>query len=283
MNNDYKIQLLGIRSGKYTLLIEGRNIGSGISYKPLKLDIIIHPPFWKTIWFIVLISSLFIIGIMLFIKKRITLIKKQEQVKKRLAETKLEALQSQMNPHFIFNAMNSIQNYIIDNDINEALMYLGEFSKLIRQTLNNSFKIRITLVEEIDYLESYVKLEKMRFKKPLNFNIKIDSEIDVYEMEIPPMIIQPLIENIFIHAFDSKTKNPLIEISFKMLNNNLTCEIRDNGKGFELDEIGAASKGIKLIKERLNLIQGSEEDNLRITSSLDTGTLIFVKFTSNKS
>jgi sensor histidine kinase YesM len=220
---------------------------------------------------------LLIVGILL-IRKRISQIKSQEQVKKRLAETKLEALQSQMNPHFIFNAMNSIQNYIIDNDTNDALMYLGEFSKLMRQTLNNSSKSRITLADEIDYLESYVRLEKMRYKDSVNFVISIDAEIDINEMYIPPMILQPLIENVFIHAFDSKSLNPTIEVSFTILDDWLICKIRDNGKGFNTDINGHASKGIKLIKERLNLIQGSVKNSILINSFPMEGTLVSIKF-----
>jgi len=278
LENNQKIQLLGIPDGKYTILVEGKNIGTGIVYQPLKVDFIINPPFWKTLWFIFLILIMLLIVGILLIRKRISQIKSQEQVKKRLAETKLEALQSQMNPHFIFNAMNSIQNYIIDNDTNDALMYLGEFSKLMRQTLNNSSKSRITLADEIDYLESYVRLEKMRYKDSVNFVISIDAEIDINEMYIPPMILQPLIENVFIHAFDSKSLNPTIEVSFTILDDWLICKIRDNGKGFNTDINGHASKGIKLIKERLNLIQGSVKNSILINSFPMEGTLVSIKF-----
>lgn len=273
--------MLGIPNGNYTVVIEGRNIGTGIKYQPLKIGFKVNPPFWKTIWFIVLLSLFIIISGAVLIRKRISQIKKQEQIKKRLAETKMEALQSQMNPHFIFNAMNSIQNYIIDNDSNEALMYLGQFSKLIRQTLNNSSKTRISIAEEIDYLESYVKLEKMRYKYSIMYVVNVDSDIDANETYIPPMILQPFIENIFIHAFDSKSVSPSIEITFNLCESILICTIRDNGKGFKSNDIKDSSKGIKLIKERLNLIQDSVEDCVTINSAPNEGTLVSILFRLN--
>lgn len=281
VQNNQKIELLGVPDGKYTVLIEGKNIGTGIVYESLKIKFIINPPFWKSLWFLILISLMVITYGIVFFRKRISKIKKDGQFKKRLAETKLEALQSQMNPHFIFNAMNSIQNYIIDNDSNEALMYLGQFSKLIRQTLNNSSKTRISIAEEIDYLESYVKLEKMRYKHSIMYVVNVDSDIDVNETYIPPMILQPFIENIFIHAFDSKSVSPSIEITFNLCEGILICTIRDNGKGFESNDIKDTSKGIKLIKERLNLIQDSVEDCVTISSVPNEGTLVSLLFKLN--
>jgi LytS/YehU family sensor histidine kinase len=101
-----------------------------------------------------------------------------------MAET-WEALQSQMNPHFIFNAMNSMQNYIIDNNVDDALMYMGEFSKLIRQTLTIHLTKRITLSDEIQYLQSYIILENMRFKKYRKVELNVERNLDLFETEIP--------------------------------------------------------------------------------------------------
>ena len=97
-----------------------------------------------------------------YLKQKINKIKNKAKLEKRIAETKLQALQSQMNPHFVFNAMNSIQNFVIDNQTDEALSYIGEFSKLIRQTLNFSSRTTIRLEEEITYLKRYIELENLR-------------------------------------------------------------------------------------------------------------------------
>ena len=277
-----RIQLLGIPNGKYKLLLEGKNIGTGEIFQSKPLDLIITPPFWKTWWFVLgSIVSLSIIGFTVY-KRRIQVIKTQEQAKsavqKRLAETKMEALQSQMNPHFIFNAMNSIQNYIIDNNTDDALMYMGEFSKLIRQTLNNSSQQRITLTNEIQYLKSYITLENMRFKNKIKFELILDDDLDLFETEIPPMLLQPFIENVFVHAFDSNSKKPTLTLFLNQIGNYLYCEIKDNGKGMATENLNKlnTSKGIKLAKERIALFQ-HETDNAVTISSTSTGTTVILK------
>lgn len=277
-----RIQLLGIPNGKYKVLLEGKNSGTGAIFQSKTLDLIITPPFWKTLWFI--IGSIIFFSIVGFVvyKKRIHRVEKQERAKatiqKRLAETKMEALQSQMNPHFIFNAMNSIQNFIIDNNVDEALMYMGEFSKLIRQTLNNSSQQRITLKDEIRYLKSYITLENMRFKNKINFVLNIDATLDIAEIEIPPMLIQPFIENVFVHAFDSNSKKPTLMISMRQIENYLLCEITDNGKGMASENLNKlnTSKGIQLAKERIALFQTETTDAVVISSS-STGTKVVLR------
>jgi LytS/YehU family sensor histidine kinase len=196
-----------------------------------------------------------------------------------MAETKMEALQSQMNPHFIFNAMNSIQNYIIDNNVDDALMYMGEFSKLIRQTLDNSSKQRITLSDEIQYLLSYIILENMRFKNIVKLRLNVESNLDLFETEIPPMLLQPFIENVFVHAFDSNSKNPTLTISLKQIQSYLFCEIKDNGKGMVIENLNKlnTSKGIKLAKERIDLFQSDDVEAVTISSSINAGTTVVLR------
>jgi hypothetical protein len=277
-----RLQLLGIPNGKYKIQIEGKNLGTGEIFKSRMLELVISPPFWKTWWFI-LISTITILLTGYFnYKRKIKSVKTEERAKadvqKRLAETKMEALQSQMNPHFIFNAMNSIQNYIIDNNTDDALMYMGEFSKLIRQTLNNSSAQRIALSDEIKYLQSYITLENMRFKYKIKFELIIDDDFDLFETEIPPMLLQPFIENVFVHAFDSNSKDPKLTLSLKQIGNYLYCEINDNGKGMATESLNkfSTSKGIKLAKERIALFQ-NETDNAVTISSTSAGTTVVLK------
>jgi ligand-binding sensor domain-containing protein len=280
-----RIQLLGIPNGKYKVVLEGKNIGTGAIFQSKTLDLVITPPFWKTGWFIIGNVLFFsIIGFVIY-KMRIHRVENRERAKatiqRRLAETKMEALQSQMNPHFIFNAMNSIQNYIIDNNVDDALMYMGEFSKLIRQTLNNSSQQRIDLKDEIRYLKSYITLENMRFKNKINFIMNIDSNLDLSVIEIPPMLVQPFIENVFVHAFDSNSKSPTLIISIRQIENYLLCEIEDNGKGMASKNLYKlnTSKGIKLAKERIALFQAETTDAVVISSSA-TGTTVVLKLQS---
>lgn len=280
---DKNVNLTYLPNGNYTIRLETKDLFCGVVSTNDILKIHITPPFWKTWWF--LLGSFVLIGICVYLIyiHRIRTIKNQErgkaEVQKRLAETKMEALQSQMNPHFIFNAMNSIQNYIIDNNTDDALMYMGEFSKIIRQTLNNSSVQRIALSNEIEYLQSYIKLENMRFKNQVEFELIIDEELDLFETEIPPMLIQPFIENVFVHAFDSHSINPKLIVSFTQSDNYLFCKIIDNGKGMQSRNLNKlhASKGIDLAKERIALFQENNENPITISSNPNEGTTVVLK------
>ncbi len=280
---DKNINLTYLPNGNYKIRIQTKDLFSGIITSTDILKIQITPPFWKTWWFLIGSFSLICLTIYLIYKNRIRTVKSQERAKadvqKRLAETKMEALQSQMNPHFIFNAMNSIQNYIIDNNTDDALMYMGEFSKIIRQTLNNSSVQRIALADEIEYLQSYIKLENMRFKNHVAFELILDNKLDLFENEIPPMLIQPFIENVFVHAFDSRSVNPKLILSFKQQDNYLFCEIIDNGKGMQSENLNKlhTSRGIDLAKERIALFQFENSNPILISSVINEGTTVVLK------
>lgn len=225
------LKLFDLKSGTYQLTIKGKNIGTNEKLQPLHLQFNIHPPFWETWWF----SGLLIAGVIglitVFIRQKINQIKNKSAIEKRIAETKLQALQSQMNPHFVFNAMNSIQNFVIDNQTDKALWYIGEFSKLMRQTLNFSSRTRIRLEEELEFLQRYIALENLRRNNKVTAQIVAADEIDLNELEIPPMLLQPLIENVFIHAFDQHTIDPRLTLDFYLKEDTLICRISDNGKG----------------------------------------------------
>lgn len=280
---DKNINLTYLPNGSFKIRLETKDLFLGTVSSNDILKIVITPPFWKTWWFLLSSFALVSIGIYLIYLNRIRRIKSEEQSKseihKRLVETKMEALQSQMNPHFIFNAMNSIQNFIIDNNTDDALMYMGEFSKIIRQTLHNSSKQRIILAEEIEYLKSYITLENMRFQNQVTIEFSIDTELDLFEIDIPPMLIQPFVENVFVHAFDSHSVHSKLILSFKQKDNFLFCQIVDNGKGMISGNLNKlhTSKGIDLAKERIALFQVENSNPIEIFSILNEGTTIVIK------
>lgn len=280
---DKTINLTYLPNGNYIIRLETKDLFSGEISSNDIFKIQITPPFWKTWWFLGGSFVLICICVYFIYINRIRAVKNQErnkaEIQKRFAETKMEALQSQMNPHFIFNAMNSIQNYIIDNNTDDALMYMGEFSKIIRQTLNNSSAQRIALSDEIEYLQSYITLENMRFKNQVAFELIIDENLDLFETEIPPMLIQPFVENVFVHAFDSRSLNPKLTISFRQQDNYLFCEIIDNGKGVQSGNVSKlhTSKGIDLAKERIALFQSDNSNPIVISSSQNEGTTVILK------
>ena len=276
--NDLNIYLNNLQNGPYQLSIAAKNKLTGtITYSSL-LKFEITKPFWETFWFWFLIFTSISITTILIYKGKVRKIKEQEKLKTilndRIAKTRMEALQSQMNPHFTFNAMNSIQNFIIDSNVDDALMYMAEFSKLIRQTLDHSTKQYITLNQEIDYLKTYCSLENMRYAN--NIDISFDyKKVDKSKERIPPMLIQPLIENAFIHAFKELDKKYTLSISFSKKENFIYCRVTDNGKGFISNSSGNNSKAIKIIEERLRLINGEEGDF--IIESNSTGTTSTIK------
>ncbi|RLD55116.1 MAG: hypothetical protein DRJ05_13475 [Bacteroidetes bacterium] len=178
----------------------------------------------------------------LYFKYQIAETKKKEQKKakisKQIAELEMKALLAQMNPHFTFNAINSIQNYILDNDVDKALSYLSDFSKIIRQTLENASKEFITLEEEIEYIKRYLSLEQMRFDEQFSQKIKIDPEINLETTQIPPMILQPYIENAIKHGLRHKKAKGKLVLRFSIINSNaLLCTIEDNGIGRTASEM----------------------------------------------
>jgi len=183
-----------------------------------------------------------------------------------------------MNPHFTFNAINAIQDFIISNDTENSLLYISEFSKLIRKTLENSSKQKITIDEEIEYLQAYINIENMRFDNRIDFEIQISPEVDTCFTKIPTMLLQPFVENVFVHAFNESSVAPQLIISFKMISETiLECKITDNGLGIKAAKKNKLhqSKGIQLTKERLSLLQ-ELKDPIEITFTENNGTIVTI-------
>lgn len=267
----------------YNLEIKVLDRSTGLFYTHSLLNLTILPPFWKTWWFILLISSMLLLVVYGFYKYEIRQTRKFETqkslIQKRFEETKMEALLSQMNPHFIFNAMNSIQNYIMDSDIDNASNFLGDFAKLIRLNLDHCTKPKILLIEEIEYLQSYIRVENTRFNNNVKVLIDIDPRIDTYDVEIPTMLLQTFVENVFVHAFPDSISNPTLSISFKLLSDHiLQCKIEDNGIGYSSSTTNKLheSKGVSLVKERLALLGYNVEEAFEIISSKNQGTSVVI-------
>lgn len=152
-------------------------------------------------------------------------------INEQLAEARLSALQAQMNPHFIFNALNSIKRMILDADNEKASRYLSKFALMIRMTLEHSRKMFVTLDENVEYLRAYLDMEKLRFDDTFSYSIITDDELDTSETVLPPMMIQPLVENAIWHGLMQAEKNKKIRIEFTQIQNKLACIIEDNGIG----------------------------------------------------
>ncbi|WP_121346059.1 sensor histidine kinase [Gillisia mitskevichiae] len=268
---------------KYNVTVRVIDASTGLNYTQTLLKFTILPPFWKTWWFILLIIGL--VGLVVYsaynyeIRQTRKFQEQKSLIQKRFEETKMEALLAQMNPHFIFNAMNSIQNYIMDSDVDNASIFLGDFAKLIRLNLDHCTKPTILLVEEIEYLSSYIRVENTRFSNRIKVIIEIDPSIDVYELEIPTMILQTFVENVFVHAFPPSITKPSLTVTFKLMSENvLQCKIADNGIGFSPNSTNSLhnSKGVNLVKERLLLLGHNIDHAVQIESTKNKGTVVTI-------
>lgn len=188
----------------------------------------------------------------------------QAQTQNKLMETQFAALRSQMNPHFIFNCLNSIRLFTEQNNGHDASLYLGKFSSLIRHTLNHARAERIILDEEIESLQIYLELETLRFKQKLTHSVNIDQDVDREFIEVPPMLIQPLAENAILHGLINKPAGGHLTVAISYQNpeqTSLKIVVEDNGIGMrassalkkEIDN-NRQSYGIRIVKERLGML-----------------------------
>jgi hypothetical protein len=206
---------------------------------------------------------------------RIRRIKQQEAVKRRIKELEIKAIRSQMNPHFIFNALNSIQSLINGNKFKESNIYLSKFAVLLRGVLNNSEKSRVSLSDELESVRLYCELEQLRFE--FKFEIRIDPQVNTELIEIPGMIIQPLAENAIVHGLSAKGAEGNLMIRVDRENGYLCVCVSDNGVGLssQVDTLSQKGFGLKLVEERINILNlDGKEARLTVENRSDTtGTI----------
>lgn len=222
---DNVIEYRSLAPGNYTF--EAKSIFREKESEPIKYSFSIATPFYKTWWFILSCALFIIILITLIFQRRLRIQQKRAQQINELNASKLTAIQSQMNPHFIFNALNSIQDLVLKGDIDNSYTFITKFANLVRRTLNYSDKDLIDFDEEIKLIELYLSLEKLRFKTDFTYSI---NSTGIEGIQIPPMLIQPFIENALVHGLLHKEGEKRIEIDFK-LTDILECRISDNGIG----------------------------------------------------
>ncbi|HEV2354067.1 MAG TPA: histidine kinase, partial [Puia sp.] len=261
------------------------------------IHFIVSTPFWRQLWFFITVGLAIVALAWLLMMKRIRRIRRRQEderaLMRRVNEMEHMALQAQMNPHFIFNCMNSIQQYIFDQDIFGANKYISGFSRLIRATLQHSNRPLITLGEEIDYLSNYLSLERLRFKEKMEYRFEVDEGIDRSECMIPPMIIQPFAENSIRHGLRHKRSGKgVIMIRMQQVDGYLIVTIEDNGIGrrkaamYKTQEhIEYQSRGMSLTAERIkamNSMYGRRIDfsvtDLEDEAGEPAGTRVRIRF-----
>jgi LytS/YehU family sensor histidine kinase len=165
-------------------------------------------------------------------RNRIRIIRQKANIDKLLSQTEMKALQAQMNPHFIFNSLNSIGEMVLNNENKEASNYLSKFARLIRITLDQSSQAMVSLRNTIDYLERYMEMENIR-NSHFTHQVIVDPALDIDETMVPPMLIQPFIENALWHGVSANNRRIHVKIVFSKVNDNLVCTIDDNGVGID--------------------------------------------------
>ncbi|MBK6331263.1 MAG: histidine kinase [Bacteroidetes bacterium] len=222
--------------GHYEFQVKAANYDGVWNEVPTQLFIHIATPFYASWWFYVLIIASILLSIFLLYKYRLKLRDDKEKIKlqftKELAEVEMKALRAQINPHFLFNSLNSINNYILKNDTKQASRYLVKFSQLVRNILNNSSSPYITLQEELKTIELYMLIEGMRFSNQFSYHIEIDKDLNTGVIYIPSLLLQPYVENAIWHGLLHKEGEKNILISIKKINEHaVSITIEDNGVG----------------------------------------------------
>ena len=240
-----------------------------------------------------IIENAMVTGVSVFAEDN-TEFKKKElelfEANKKIGELKLAALRAAMNPHFIFNSLNSIQYFIMENDQRNATKYLSTFSKLIRGILNNSINNKIKLADELEQLQYYINLEQLRFENKFDFVLTTDTDIDIENIEIPSMLIQPYVENAILHGLYNKAGRGMLNIHVSEEGNNVIFEIEDDGIGREASAKIRKnnlplhkSLGTSITEERLKIINNQIDVSFEITDKYEggepTGTKIKIYIT----
>ncbi|MCB9251992.1 MAG: histidine kinase [Flavobacteriales bacterium] len=262
---DRNVQFTNLQPGRYTLLIEHDNPLRKSKFIS-RINFEIEPKFHERVWVKILFWGI-ILSVTILLVRFLWLRKlSANEFRKRMALAEINSLRNQMNPHFIFNALNGIQNFIFENDQEKASRYLNKFSKLIRQSLEFSKLNFINIRQELEFINEYLKIEKMRFPEKFEFEIKVGPEIDMERSFIPPLLMQPLIENSIKHGFRELENSGRIDIELKLLDpNTLQYSIIDNGCGLnklEKENPGyKTSLSLNILRERFELLKSQFKNN----------------------
>ena len=270
LGDQRKLYLTNLNDGEYQVEFKARSISG--AEKIDQMQLIISPPFWRTDWFLSLcLVALFVTGFFIY-RRRIRMIHAKANIDKLLSEAEMKALHAQMNPHFIFNSLNSIRKLVLNNENYDASRYLGKFAHLIRMTLDQSRQSFISLRQTIDYLQRYVELERIR-NPNFTCSIEVDESIDQDEVHLPPMLIQPFIENAIWHGWTPEKEGIDICVRFEKHGDQLVCTIDDNGIGIQASLNGKSESGrvhhgvgIENIRSRIELL--NKKHNLKSTITL---------------
>ncbi len=290
LNGANIIQFSKLAAGNYKLIVRQKNVPDN----QFIINIKIKNPVWKRWWFVLLAAAISGLLLYVFIKKRINTVQKEAAYKQRIAATEMAALRAQMNPHFIFNCLSSIDNFIQDHNADKASDYLNKFAKLIRAILDNSKNETVPFWKDWETLQLYLELEHLRNDHSFTYQLQADENLLNGHYKIPPLIIQPYVENAIHHGLKNKVgKEGILKISAALSGDQLVYTITDNGVGRsaaqalrEMNRPSHTSYGMQISKERIahfNTGMGNVKDimidDLKDENGNPTGTSVTVLLT----
>ena len=265
-----------LQPGNYTFRLKANDVQGNALANSEILRFNISKPWWNQWWFIVGCICVTLLMMFLYVQFRISKTQNKAQkeaaINQRFAELEMQAIRSQMNPHFLFNALHSIQDYIFNNDSREANRYISSFANLMRKILDASKEKYIYIYQELDMLNLYLELEKLRFNEKFNYAIKVDEKIDKNTCEIPTMIIQPFVENAINHGLMHRPESGMLNIEIRKTPIGIRINIEDNGIGLENAQkfketyrLDHESKGMSMINDRLELMNEMYDARIILT------------------
>ncbi|MBL7997079.1 MAG: histidine kinase [Candidatus Kapabacteria bacterium] len=296
LNDEYRrtASYANLQPGTYTLHIRAANSDDVWNDAGLSITVIINPPWWGTWWARIMAFLLVLggVGAGVFFYVR-TKTRRAEQ-RRALVASQMQSLRAQMNPHFMFNALNSVQRLILEGDVDNAVRALGSFAKLVRASLESTIHPVHSLKTEVDWLRLYLDLEQLRYGSKLNYTITVAPDVPADELTVPSMIVQPFVENSIRHGIFHKTTPGTVTVEFSVNSGALHCIIRDDGVGraaarekTRLLNLPTTSVGITSTTERVGLLNEDRKASEHISVMIDdlhapdgsaSGTKVTIRF-----
>ena len=270
--NTNEVRYSGLSHGTYEFQVRAKNTDGYWSEVPASIRFEIACPMWKTWWFRTLFVILIGATIVYFFRRRLKILEERNTLTQQSLASEQKALRTQITPHFMFNALNSIQWLIANNDKFSAIESTARFARLMRNVLENSMDAEVSLAKEIETLDMYLKLEGLRFKGKFSYKLEADTTVDTQQERVPPMMIQPFIENAIWHGIMKKVpQEGQVYINFCYEGDYLLVKVEDNGIGRKQAQAMEAenqserkSFGISIIEERLKILNQQRQKQMRI-------------------
>ncbi len=254
-----EVNFANLSPGDYTFEVQAQD-EAGAWSAPAHWSFCIRAAWWQTVWFWAALLAGVASGLALWYRSRLQLARKDAATSNKIHDLEAAALRAQMNPHFIFNCLSSIQHFITENDAAAATRYLARFARLVRLALHGSVDGKHSLREEVEMLDNYLALEQLRFRGRFTYTIETAPEVDIDDVFLPPMLVQPFLENALLHGMGNKTEGGRIGVAFAVQGSSLLVTVTDNGPGFggatahQPTDSGRKSVGMMLTQRRLDLL-----------------------------